>query len=61
MPTKITPLYPKTTPAGPDIQVLKMNKTLLALSKCRATLSKTGDEVKLGSHLKHYLTLMFDY
>ena len=61
LPTQITPLYPKTTQPGPDIQVLKMNKTLLALSKCRATLSKTGDQVKLGSHLKHYLTLMFDY
>jgi murein DD-endopeptidase MepM/ murein hydrolase activator NlpD len=61
MPLQVTPLYPKTTPDGPDIQVLKINKTLMTLKHCRATLTQTGDEVKLGEHLKHNLSLIFDY
>ena len=61
MPISITPLYPKTTPDGPDIQILKMNKTLLTLKKCRETLVTKEESVQLGSSLQHYMKLIFEY
>ncbi len=61
MPISITPLFPQSTPSGPDIQIMKMNKTLLALHRCRSTLVTKGDSVQLGSTLKHYMKLMFEY
>ena len=42
------------------VQILKMNKTLLAMTKCRSTLVITSNGVSLGSILKHYLELIFE-
>lgn len=61
LPISITPLYPQTTQPGPNIQVVKVNKTLMALRRCRSTVIIKDDNIKLGSHLTHYLKLIFEY
>ncbi len=52
---------PVTRPgAGGKVEILKMNKTLLAMTKCRSTLVTGSSGVSLGSILKHYLLLIFE-
>lgn len=58
MPIRIKPV-PNAGNAG-KVQILKMNKPLLAMTKCRSTLISRDGGVSLGSILKLYLELIFN-
>ncbi|MBT6958289.1 MAG: M23 family metallopeptidase, partial [Opitutae bacterium] len=60
LPTSITPQRLSQNDTGPKIQVLKLNKTLLTLKKCRSTLLINDAGVRIGSILKLYLGLIFE-
>ena len=60
LPTSITPVQASADGGGPKVQILKRNKTLLAMRKCRSTLVPSGDGARLGPVLITYLELLFD-
>ncbi len=60
LPTSITPLRLSQTGTGPKVQILKLNKTLLAMRKCRSTLLFDDAGVRIGAILKLYLELIFE-
>ncbi len=63
MPTSIIPLTKAelgVADGSPKVRILKMNKTLLAMTKCRSTLVTSNGGARLGSNLKIYLELIFE-